>query len=64
MLIKVLFIGWPERYAFWIEDDSCDIFPPGYCKKTGHPIECPLGKDKQKKINFFFCQNMRNIPKN
>lgn len=42
--IQVLFIGWPEQYAFWIEDDSCDIFPPGYCNKTGHPIECPLGK--------------------
>lgn len=43
-LIKILFIGWPEKYAYWIEDDSSDIFPPGYCKKSGHPIECPLGK--------------------
>lgn len=43
-LIKVLFIGWPERYAYWVEDDSSEIFPPGYCKRTGHPIECPLGK--------------------
>lgn len=42
--IKVLFIGWPEKYAYWVDDDSCDIFPPGYCKKTGHPIECPLGE--------------------
>lgn len=42
--IKVLFIGWPETYAFWMEDDSCDIFMPGYCKKTGHPIEWPLGE--------------------
>lgn len=42
--IKVLFIGWAEKYAYWVDDDSCDIFPPGYCKKTGHPIECPLGK--------------------
>lgn len=42
--IQVQFIGWPEEYAFWIDDDSCDVFPPGYCKKTGHPIECPLGE--------------------
>lgn len=42
--IKVLFIGWPEKYSYWIDDDSCDIFPPGYCKKTNHPIECPLGE--------------------
>lgn len=42
--IKVLFIGWPDRYAYWVDDDSSNIFPPGYCKKTGHPIECPLGE--------------------
>lgn len=42
--IKILFIGWPDEYAYWIRDDSCDIFPPGYAKKTNHPIECPLGK--------------------
>lgn len=42
--MKILYIGWPERYAYWIRDDSNDIFPPGYCRKTNHPIECPLGK--------------------
>lgn len=43
-LIKVLFIGWAEKYSYWLDDDSCNIFPPGYCKRTGHPIECPLGE--------------------
>lgn len=42
--IKVLFIGWAEKYSYWVDDDSSDIFPPGYCKRTGHPIECPLGE--------------------
>lgn len=42
--IKILYIGWPERYAYWIRDDSNEIFPPGYCRRTNHPIECPLGK--------------------
>lgn len=42
--VKVLFIGWPEKYAYWVDDDSCDIFPPTYCQKTDHPIECPLGE--------------------
>lgn len=45
--IKVLFIGWAEKYSYWVDDDSCDIFPPGYCKRTGHPIECPLGECAQ-----------------
>lgn len=42
--IKILYIGWPDQYAYWIRDDSTDIFPPEYCRKTNHPIECPLGK--------------------
>lgn len=45
--IKVLFIGWPDEYAYWVKDDSYNIFPPGYAKKTNHPIECPIGKDHQ-----------------
>lgn len=60
--IKVLFIGWPERYAYWIEDDSCDIFPPGYCKKTNHPIECPLGKFKKKTLYSLYFIKMPSKP--
>lgn len=37
--IKVLFIGWPEAYAYWVDDDSPDIHPPDWARKTGHPIE-------------------------
>lgn len=42
--IKVLYIGWPEEYAYWLPDDSMDIHPPGWCKRTNHPVEFPLGK--------------------
>lgn len=42
--IKVLFIGWHEEYAYWIDDDSADIHPPGWCKVTSHPIEPPPSK--------------------
>lgn len=42
--IKVLYIGWPDEYAYWIPDDSTDIYPPGWCKRTNHPIEFPIGK--------------------
>lgn len=44
--IKVLFIGWPEKYAYWVDDDSPDIHPINWAKKTGHPIEPPYGKHK------------------
>lgn len=42
--IKVLFIGWPEKYAYWVDDDSSDIHPMNWAHRTGHPIEPPLGK--------------------
>lgn len=39
--IKVLFEGWPMEYAFWIEDDSPDIHPIGWCEITNHELEPP-----------------------
>ncbi|XP_055534439.1 lethal(3)malignant brain tumor-like protein 3 isoform X2 [Wyeomyia smithii] len=39
--IKVCFDGWPNFYSFWIEDDSSDIHPVNWCKRTNHPIEFP-----------------------
>ncbi|XP_058830110.1 lethal(3)malignant brain tumor-like protein 3 isoform X2 [Topomyia yanbarensis] len=39
--IKVCFDGWPNFYSFWIEDDSSDIHPINWCKRTNHPIEFP-----------------------
>lgn len=42
--IRVRFDGWPDKYSYWVDDDSYDIHPPGWCQKTGHPIESPLSK--------------------
>lgn len=44
--IKVCFDGWPNFYSFWIEDDSSDIHPMNWCKRTYHPIEFPPGKTR------------------
>ncbi|XP_066998743.2 lethal(3)malignant brain tumor-like protein 3 [Anabrus simplex] len=40
--IKIQFDGWPEEFSYWLDDDSPDIHPPGWCQKTGHPLETPL----------------------
>ncbi|XP_063227929.1 lethal(3)malignant brain tumor-like protein 3 isoform X2 [Bacillus rossius redtenbacheri] len=44
--IKIQFDGWHKRYSFWVDDDSPDIHPVGWCLKTGHPIEPPLSADE------------------
>lgn len=39
--VKVLFEGWPERYAFWLTDDDPDLHPVYWCERTGHALEGP-----------------------
>ncbi|XP_043500389.1 lethal(3)malignant brain tumor-like protein 1 isoform X1 [Polistes fuscatus] len=44
-MLKIRFDGWPENHAYWVDDDSPDIHPMGWCLKTGHPLEAPLTPD-------------------
>ncbi|XP_028920308.1 lethal(3)malignant brain tumor-like protein 4 [Ornithorhynchus anatinus] len=39
--IKVHFDGWSQKYDYWIDADSHDIHPVGWCDVTGHPLELP-----------------------
>ncbi|XP_061711682.1 uncharacterized protein LOC133520979 [Cydia pomonella] len=40
--VRVAFDGWPDELSYWLDDDSPDIHPVGWCLKTGHPLEPPL----------------------
>ncbi|XP_041977568.1 lethal(3)malignant brain tumor-like protein 3 isoform X2 [Aricia agestis] len=40
--VRVSFDGWPDELSCWLDDDSPDIHPVGWCLKTGHPLEPPL----------------------
>lgn len=40
--IRIKFDGWPDEYSYWVDDDSPDIHPMGWCQKTAHPLEPPL----------------------
>ncbi|XP_008167129.1 lethal(3)malignant brain tumor-like protein 4 isoform X1 [Chrysemys picta bellii] len=41
--IKIHFDGWDHSYDFWVDADSPDIHPVGWCAKTGHTLQLPLG---------------------
>lgn len=41
--IRIKFDGWPAQYAYWIDDDSPEYHPFGWCMRTGHPLEKPPG---------------------
>ncbi|KAG5846683.1 hypothetical protein ANANG_G00117580 [Anguilla anguilla] len=39
--IKIHFDGWTDEYDYWVDTDSPDIHPAGWCAKTGHPLQPP-----------------------
>nr|XP_023023358.1 polycomb protein Scm [Leptinotarsa decemlineata] len=39
--IHVTFDGWRGAFDYWCKYDSRDIFPVGWCAKSGHPMQPP-----------------------
>lgn len=54
-VVQVHFDGWNSCYDYWLDADSPDIHPVGWCSKTGHPLQPPLSKKpKDNKKCFHF----------
>ncbi|KAK9884732.1 hypothetical protein WA026_007577 [Henosepilachna vigintioctopunctata] len=43
--IHVTFDGWRGAFDYWCRYDSRDIFPVGWCAKSGHPMQPPGQKN-------------------
>lgn len=43
-LSQIHFDGWTEDYDYWMDADSPDIHPAGWCAKTGHPLQPPVSE--------------------
>uniref|UniRef100_A0A8C5SSI7 Uncharacterized protein n=1 Tax=Laticauda laticaudata TaxID=8630 RepID=A0A8C5SSI7_LATLA len=39
--LKIHFDGWDHAFDFWVDVDSPDIHPMGWCAKTGHALQLP-----------------------
>lgn len=37
--LKVHFDGWSDEYDYWVDTDSPDLHPVGWCQKTAHPLQ-------------------------
>lgn len=40
-LLKIHFDGWEEEYDQWLECNSPDVYPVGWCVLVGHKLEGP-----------------------
>ncbi|KAK6640945.1 hypothetical protein RUM44_012643 [Polyplax serrata] len=56
-MIHVTFDGWRGAFDYWCRYDSRDIFPVGWCAKSGHPLQPPGQKFTQgsKRFNTRIC---------
>lgn len=50
--IHVTFDGWRGAFDYWCRYDSRDIFPVGWCAKSGHPMQPPGQKTPQGTSRF------------
>lgn len=41
--LRLHFDGFPDNYDYWVNADSMDIFPAGWCEKYGHTLRPPSG---------------------
>lgn len=41
--LRLHFDGYHEDYDFWVNSDSRDIFPPGWCEKSKRQLRLPIG---------------------
>ena len=42
--VRLHFDGYPECYDFWLNADSWDMKPAGWCEKNGHKLLLPKGE--------------------
>ncbi|XP_012280648.1 polycomb protein Scm [Orussus abietinus] len=59
-MIYITFDGWRGAFGYWCRYDSRDIFPAGWCFKSGHPLQLP--KQKSTGPNRFKSRTSNVLP--
>ena len=53
-LIRLNFDGWDREYDQWVDCESCDIYPVGWCQLVNYSLEPPQKALKTGKFYFMF----------
>ncbi|XP_077595433.1 lethal(3)malignant brain tumor-like protein 2 isoform X2 [Stigmatopora nigra] len=64
-LLLIHFDGWDDNYDQWVDHQSPDIYPIGWCELTGYPLQAPpglgqVGQVKKTKMPFNGRKKRRN----
>lgn len=55
-LLLIHFDGWEDEFDQWVDHQSPDIYPVGWCELIGYELQPPPGLGKQPiRIVLFFC---------
>lgn len=54
-LLRIHFDGWEDEYDQWVDCESPDLYPVGWCQLTGYPLQPPAPQCK-----FLSCQEHNN----
>lgn len=46
-LLLIHFDGWEEEFDQWVDHQSPDIYPVGWCELMGYELQPPPGLSKQ-----------------
>jgi hypothetical protein len=50
-LIRLHFDGWDTDFDQWVDCESCDMYPVGWCQLVGYQLEPPRKKDLDNSIS-------------
>lgn len=45
-LLRIHFDGWEEEYDQWVDCESPDLYPVGWCQLTGYQLQPPASQCK------------------
>ncbi|XP_051899093.1 lethal(3)malignant brain tumor-like protein 2 isoform X2 [Pristis pectinata] len=49
-LLKIHFDGWDDEYDQWVDCESPDVYPVGWCELTGYQLQAPVAPAPEKPV--------------
>jgi len=49
-LLRIHFDGWSDDYDQWMDAESLDLYPVGWCRLMGYPLSGPKGGELSENV--------------